>query len=170
MPLLDAGKPIADSWIQVPDEAPVDAGAASIVSLARLKQEDDIPAGHNGRLGVLLPSDTRIEDVEPYLDRLSLIALDFPKFRDGRGFTLARALRERYGFKGEIRAVGNVLPDQYDYLRRCGVDTVAVPEDADMTAWAKALDLYTVAYQATIIEDSPLSLLRRRIPPAVPKS
>jgi uncharacterized protein (DUF934 family) len=165
MPLLDAGKPIPDHWTQVADDAPVDAGTDSIVGFIRLKQDDGIPAGHNGKLGVLLPSDTIVEEIEPYLDRLALIAVDFPKFRDGRGFTLARVIRERYGFKGEIRAVGNVLPDQYDYLRRCGVDTVAVPDNADMAAWGKALDLYTVAYQATMTADSPLSLLRRRIQP-----
>jgi uncharacterized protein (DUF934 family) len=164
MPLLESGKSVADTWTIAADDAAVDGGTPAIVSFARLKSDQGL-AGHNGKLGVSLPSDTKIEELEPYLGQLDLVALEFPKYRDGRGFTLARSLRERYGFKGEIRATGNVLPDQYDYLRRCGVDTVSLPDDADMMAWGKALSLYDVAYQASITDDAPLSLLRRRIQP-----
>jgi uncharacterized protein (DUF934 family) len=92
-----------------------------------------------------------------------LVAIRFPKFRDGRGFTLARTLRERYGFTGEIRALGHVLPDQHLFLLRCGFSSVAVPDDADLAVWTAAIGRFHVAYQPALAEKAPLSLLRRRL-------
>jgi uncharacterized protein (DUF934 family) len=160
MPLLDAaGTIVEDSWIAVADDADLPSDAPALVGLARLKNLE----GRNAPVGVLLASDAKPEDVAPYLDRLDLVAIEFPKFRDGRGFTIARTLRERYGYTGEIRAVGHILPDQYVFLLRCGISTVVAPEGANLESWEKALKQFTIAYQPAVTGDAPASLLRRHL-------
>jgi uncharacterized protein (DUF934 family) len=160
MPLLEAGRPVADRFAVVADAAPLPDGPA-LIPLARLHA--DPPAGRNAELGVVVPSTTRPEDLAPLLDRVSLVAIEFPKFRDGRGFTIARTLRERYGFAGEIRAVGHLLPDQHSHAIRCGFSTVAVPDGAELGPWQAALAFFDVAYQPDAAGDEPvLSGLRRR--------
>ena len=157
MPLLEAGRPIADRYVAVPDDAPL-PDAPALIPLARLAAVDP---GRNAELGVQVASTTRPEDLAPYLDRVTLVAIEFPKFRDGRGFTIARTLRERYGYTGEIRAVGHFVPDQHSQLLRCGFTTVAVPEGADLAPWQAALGAFQVAYQADVSGSAPLSGLRR---------
>ncbi len=111
---------------------------------------------------MLVPSATRPEDLAPLLDRVTLVAIEFPKFRDGRGFTIARTLRERYGYRGEIRAVGHLLPDQHSHALRCGFSTVAVPDGADLGPWQAALDRFHISYQPDATGADPvLSGLRR---------
>ena len=162
MPLLEAGAPTADGWTRVDDDAPLPEGAAALVSLARFERDAGALAGRNAPIGVAVPSTTKPEAIAPHLDRLALVAIQFPVSKDGRGFTIARALRERYGYKGEIRAFGHILPDQYVHLIRCGVDKVEVPEGTE-TRWQEALRFYDIAYQKAIVGDEPLSLLRRRL-------
>jgi uncharacterized protein (DUF934 family) len=108
----------SDPWVA--GDAITDA-ADVIVSLARLEAEPAV-LDRAGRTGVRLPNDRGLDPVVPLLPRLSLIAIEFPKFGDGRGYSLARLLRERHGYRGELRAVGNVLRDQLLYLHRCGFD------------------------------------------------
>ena len=74
-------------------------------------------------VGVLWPNDRRVAELEPWLKDLSLIALMFPKFRDGRAYSQARLLRERYSYRGELRATGDVLRDQFQFLVRAGFDS-----------------------------------------------
>jgi len=160
MPLLDAGRPVADRFSVVADDAKLPDGPA-LVTLARLQAEP--VAGRNAELGVVVPSTARPDDIAPLLDRVSLVAIEFPKFRDGRGFTIARTLRERYGYTGEIRAVGHLLPDQHSHALRCGFSTVAVADGADLTPWQAALSYIHIAYQPDVTgTDAPLSGLRRR--------
>lgn len=136
MSLVDRhGAPVADGWTDLV-EGETAAGDV-IVLLARLIAEPALAVP--GRLGVRLPSDTRIEAVVPLLPRLALVVIEFPKFRDGRGFTLARALREHHAYAGEIRAVGHVLPDQFQFLVQTGFSTVRVPEGQPIERWAEAL-------------------------------
>ena len=162
MPLLDAGgRTVEDGWVSVDDEASMPEGPA-LVSLARLERDRESLAGRNAPLGVSVPSNTKPEALAEFLDRVSLVAIQFPVFRDGRGFTIARALRERYGYTGEIRAVGHTLPDQYVFLIRCGVTRVEIPEGTE-TRWQEALGFYDIAYQPAITDDPPLSFLRRRL-------
>jgi uncharacterized protein (DUF934 family) len=108
-----------DAW-SVAGDAIADADDV-IVTLARLEAEPAI-LDRNGRTGVRLPNDRGLDPIVPHLPRLSLIAIEFPKFGDGRGYSLARLLRERHGYRGELRAIGNVLRDQLLYLHRCGFD------------------------------------------------
>lgn len=100
-----------------------------------------------------------------FLPGLALAVIQFPAFRDGRGFSLARALRERHGFAGEIRACGHILPDQYVLLARCGVDTIELPASTKLAPCRAALQQFDVAYQAAALEDAPISPLRRHLQP-----
>lgn len=163
MPLLEAGKVVEDRWTAAGDDEALPEGAPVIVSLARLERDAEALAGRNAPVGVRLTSKARPEALEPFLDRLALVEIDFPVFRDGRGFTIARTLRERYGFAGEIRAVGHVLLDQHAYLLRTGFTAVVIPETADPAEWARALGHYSLGYQAAVTEDTPFALLRRRL-------
>lgn len=163
MPLLDAGKLVADAFVAVADDEALPDATPAIVSLERLQRDEASLVGRNAPLGVIAPPGIDPQKLAPFLDRLALVVVQLPKFKDGRAFTLARTLRERYGYTGEIRATGHILPDQYQLLLRCGVTSVAIPESADPKRWDEALGLYHIAYQASATDDQTLSLLRRRI-------
>ena len=111
-------------------------------------------------IAVWLEPDSEPADIVADFDKLALIAVDFPVFRDGRGFSIARLLRERYGYKGEIRAIGDVLRDQLRFMFRCGFDAYAVRADKDLHDALKAFDEFTVQYQGAF--DDPSPLFRRR--------
>jgi uncharacterized protein (DUF934 family) len=163
MPLLEHGRVAEDRFVPVADDAALPADAPALISLVRLQRDADALAGRNAELGVQVGSATHPDDIAPFLDRVSLVAIEFPKFRDGRGFTIARTLRERYGYTGDIRAVGHVLPDQHLFLLRCGFSGVAVPDDADVAVWTAALGRFHVAYQAAMDTAPTVSGLRRRL-------
>ena len=97
--------------------------------------------------GVLWPNNRNVAELAPYLDKLALVALVFPTFKDGRAYSQARLLRERYGFRGELRATGDVLRDQFLFLVRAGFDAFEVKKDADAAAFAASLARYSVFYQ-----------------------
>lgn len=147
MPLLKNGDFGADPWIEIDDEAPLPPRPA-IISLKRL-QSDDAAALRRSTypLGVRLSPEDPIEALEDWTNDLDLVALEFPKFTDGRAFSSASILRERYGFRGEIRAVGDVLVDQYQFMRRCGFDAFLIREGRALESWAKAKVDMTLAYQ-----------------------
>jgi uncharacterized protein (DUF934 family) len=167
MPLLKDGLPIEDGFTHVADgDALPDVGGA-IVSLERWKAEREALIGRNTPVGVKLTPGTQASDIAGDLEHLALIAIPFPKFRDGRAFTVLRALRERYGYTGEVRAVGHIIADQYLFLHRLGLTTVEVPADDDLATWKKALGEFTVAYQPSILPSTPLNALRRGIDHAV---
>lgn len=100
-----------------------------------------------------------IAELLPILARLSLVAVSFPVFTDGRGFSYGRELRER-GYGGELRAVGNFLPDQMHYLQRCGFDVFQFSDESRLEEGLRQFDLFSEHYQAAI--DQPLPLFRRR--------
>lgn len=163
MPLLEHGRPVEDFFVAVADDAPLPADVPALIPFARLQREADSLAGRNAALGIQVTSATRAGDIAPFLDRVTLVVIEFPKFRDGRGFTIARTLRERYGFTGQIRAVGHVLPDQYGFLVRCGFTGVAAPDGADLGVWGAALGRFHVAYQAGLDAAPVLWGLRGRL-------
>jgi uncharacterized protein (DUF934 family) len=113
-----------------------------------------------GELGVWLAPDDEPADLVADFSAISAIAVDFPVFRDGRGYSIARLLRERHGWQGELRAIGDVLRDQLFYLERCGFDTFAVRADRDIHDALKAFGEFSVRYQAANDELNPL--FRRR--------
>lgn len=163
MPLIENGRAVADTWVSLADDAVVPAEGSVIVSFARWQAERDALSARTAPLGVRLPSNVPAGGIAPDLQHFALVVVEFPKFRDGRGFTTARELRERWGFLGEIRAVGHILADQYPLLVRCGVTTVEVREGTDVETWARTLNTVTIAYQAAMTADEPLALLRRRV-------
>lgn len=101
----------------------------------------------SGVQAVALAPDQDIEELRPYLVQLQLVVLHFPIFRDGRAFTQARALREYENYTGEIRAEGHILPDQAAFLLRCGVDSVVLPNEVDITEWETQLKRFSFTYQ-----------------------
>jgi uncharacterized protein (DUF934 family) len=111
-------------------------------------------------LGVWLAPDDEPADLAGDLDKISLIGVDFPVFRDGRGYSTARLLRDRYGWTGELRAIGDVLRDQLNFMARCGFDAFAVRADKDIHDALRAFQEFSVKYQGAF--DTPEPLFRRR--------
>jgi len=166
--LLENGRPTADPYIALGDTDEIPATGPVLVGLERWRADGIRLAARGFPLGVRLKSHQLAREIAPDLGRLALIAVEFPKFRDGRGFSTARELRERHGFTGEIRAVGHLLPDQYLFLLRAGFSRVEIPDDADPDIWSDALGRITIAYQPAPCQpaaasEGPLSLLRRHL-------
>ncbi len=152
----------SDPWVPVAGDEPVPGDVPAIVSKDWLLAASEAALEERkAPLGVLWPNDKPVSDLEPYLHRLSLVVLTFPSFRDGRAYTQARQLRERYGFTGEIRATGDVLRDQFLFMARAGFDAFEVKKAADAEAFAKALREFSVLYQAAA--DTRLPAFRTRL-------
>src|SRR5579885_1126778 len=139
MPLVENGKIVEDRFVA----------------------EADALTARDGSLGVAWPNNRRVAELKPWLGHLTLIALEFPKFRDGRAYSQARLLREQYGFRGTLRATGDVLRDQFQFLTRAGFDSFEVRKPADAAAFAKSVARYSVVYQPGA--DGSLPALRRRL-------
>ncbi|NMM26844.1 MAG: DUF934 domain-containing protein [Glaciimonas sp.] len=107
-------------------------------------------------LGVWFASDERPEALQGEVDRFSVIAVDFPKFTDGRGYSIAYNLRARLGYRGELRAIGDVLRDQLFYMQRVGFDAFAPRADRSIEDALKGLFDFSETYQTSWDEKSPL--------------
>ncbi|MCH8175524.1 MAG: DUF934 domain-containing protein [Proteobacteria bacterium] len=116
--------------------------------------------GYTGDIGIWLDSDETVSEIGDALGEFPLIALNFPVFADGRSYSNARELRERFAYAGEVRAIGDVLRDQLYYMSRCGFDAFSLRHDQDPDSCIAALDDFTTGYQATVAE--PIPLFRRR--------
>lgn len=128
MPLFAHGSWTEDPWLHLDDGDPVPAVGMVTVTLARLRgPEGPALLDRDDWLGVRLSGGDRAESVAPFLDRLGLVVFVFEPFTDGRAFSEARILRERFGFRGGIRAAGEIFVDQYAFLLRCGFDSFDVP-------------------------------------------
>jgi uncharacterized protein (DUF934 family) len=147
MPLVKHDAVVEDRWIRLDDDAPLVDGPV-IVSLERWLEERDELARRNGPLGIVLTGAETPEQIVDDLDRFALICLDFPRFTDGRAYSHARKLRQRYGFTGELRAVGNVLRDQFLFMQRCGFDAFEVAPGTALEDWMRATREISVAYQS----------------------
>ena len=163
MPLLIKERMIVeDRWTLLRNAASladVPIGVPVIVPLPLWQAEHDVLAGCNA-VGVWLkPSDDPTE-LAGDIAQLPLIAIDFPKFTDGRGYSGARLLREKYRFRGELRAIGDVLRDQLYYLRQCGFDAFVLRADVKLADAIAGLDDFSDNYQATVLR--PVPLFRRR--------
>jgi uncharacterized protein (DUF934 family) len=150
---------IADTWITVTENDSDIPEGKVIVSLERWQQQQDIQDRKD--IGILIKNDTDLSAVAQEITKQPLIAIDFPVFMDGRGFSLARLLRERYKFEGEIRAVGHVIRDQLCYLKRCGFNAFSfTDESVNLKDALASLNDFTEAYQTSV--DKPEPLFRRR--------
>src|SRR5690606_28300136 len=112
-----------DPWIPLDDDAPVLEGADVIVSLSRWRAERELLRSRAGRVGLRVPGETEPEALAPELEGVALVVIAIPKFTDGRAYSLARLLRSRFGYRGELRATGDVLRDQLFYLSRVGFES-----------------------------------------------
>ena len=156
---------VRDDW-QLLEQGPTGALPFSgdvIVPLALWASERNTLSFRLGRVGVWLETDADPAALAPDLARFNVIAVRFASFTDGRGYTLARLLRERHGYRGELRAIGDVLRDQLYYLSRCGFDAFALRADQDAEQALSAFDDFGEAYQASV--ERPEPLFRRRLQP-----
>lgn len=149
MPLIKGGAVVEDAYVRVTLDDAIPAEGSLLVDLAVFRQKRDELLARGGDLGVSLASDQPPSEIEDELGQLSLVALEFPAFRDGRAFSYARLLRERLGFTGEIRAVGDVLSEQLHFLDRCGFDAFEVSESNAVDLWNTASNEFGVWYQPT---------------------
>lgn len=164
--LIKERRIVADSWHLLErgpkGELPeVPTRGDVIVPLALwLGRREDFLA-YPGKLGVWLDANERPEALAGDVPRFPLIAVNFPKFGDGRGYSIARLLRERYGFKGELRAIGDVLHDHLFFMEQCGFDAFALREDQDAQEALSVFNTFSDSYQTSVLR--PVPLFRRRL-------
>ncbi|MCX4243881.1 DUF934 domain-containing protein [Paraliomyxa miuraensis] len=164
MEIIKRGEIVTSTFVHLGDEDALPADGAPMdvtVTLARWQSERQALRAHPGAVGVRLSPDDELEPLLPDLDALALVAVEFPRFTDGRGYSLARLLRERHGYRGELRAVGNVLRDQLFYMHRCGFDAFELQPGKSIHDALSAFEELSVRYQAGA--DEPHPLFRRRV-------
>lgn len=159
MPIIRDRAITDDDFVHVPDGAELPGGGKPIVTLARYAASREALLGRYPSLGVRVASDKLPSDL-PEPSRLALIAIEFPRFTDGRGYSIARQLRDRHGFTGELRAVGWVLRDQLFYLERCGFNAFELQPGKPLESALEAFGEFSVTYQAAT--DDPRPIYRRR--------
>ena len=119
-------------------------------------RKDEILA-RGGKIGLLIKGEDLVEEVAADIAHFAVIAVNFPKFVDGRGYSTARLLRSRYGWMGELRAIGDVLHDQLFYMKRCGFDSFAFKAGKDIEgALAKGFNTWNESYPAAVDPKQPL--------------
>ncbi|QJD58535.1 DUF934 domain-containing protein [Pseudomonas sp. gcc21] len=161
--IIKGDQVIDETWHLLPREvtlAEVSNSDDLLVPLPLWQEHSHALLARDGGLGVWLEADEEVELIADDLQHFQVIALNFPVFSDGRHYSSARLLRERYKYQGEVRAIGDVLRDQLFYMKRCGFDAFAVRADRDPYEALESLKDFSVTYQAAT--DEPLPLFRRR--------
>lgn len=161
MPLVKQGRLTTDPFVHVADGVELPGDSAVLVSAERFLADPEALLRRTGKVGVIWPNNRALDELVPHLDRLATVALVFPTFRDGRAYSQARLLRERYGYDGELRATGQILRDQFVFMTRAGFDAFEVKKDADADAFAATMQRYSVFYQPT--GDGRVTALNRRM-------
>ena len=152
-------------WLAINQSENIDFSAMTgdiIIPFTVWKENQQYCLEYSGRLGVCINSDHDIHEqalVEPLI-KLDLIALNFAVFTDGRSYSQARLLRDRYGFTGELRAVGDVLRDQLLFMQRCGINAFQLRDDKDLSDALAAFSELTVKYQTAA--DSAVPVYKNR--------
>jgi len=149
MPFIKDGQIVADQFVRVADDQPVPDATPVLLSAERLLREADQLVIRAAPLGVVWPNNRNLVELLPYLQRLAVVGLVFPTFRDGRAYSQARLLRERHGFRNELRATGQVLRDQFLFLVRAGFDAFEVAKPTDAVAFTEVMRRFSVFYQPT---------------------
>lgn len=161
--IIKGNQVVPDTWEMLTKDASLEQLTNSgdiIVPLTMWLEHAHALKARDGRLGVWLDADEEAESIADGLEHFAVIALNFPVFSDGRNYSNARLLRDRYGYQGELRAIGDVLRDQLFFMHRCGFDAYALREDHDPHAALASLNDFSEVYQAAT--DQPLPLFRRR--------
>jgi uncharacterized protein (DUF934 family) len=152
---------VEDDWTLLDGDTVRPAGGRTIVPLARWRSARTALLSASSAVGVLLANTEDVEAVYPEILDRPLIALQFPAFADGRALSQAVVLRNRLGFSGELRAVGDIIRDLVFWLGRCGFDTVVPRQDQDLEACRLALEELPVSYQAAADGRTPVWIRRR---------
>lgn len=161
MPLLKDGRIVGeDAWLSIGDDAPLQSGSI-LISHARWQGDRASLIQRNAPLGIIIPNAVDIVDFGPEAHHFGLIVLQFPKFSDGRAYSQARLLRERFGYRGELRATGHVLQDQFWHMQRSGFDAFEIPRADAAEAFARAIRSFSHVYQPT--GDGRVSALKQRL-------
>jgi uncharacterized protein (DUF934 family) len=153
--------PAEDPFTWVPDDVEIPQGDV-ILSLARFQAEGDRLLSEGRAVGVRLKSDEEVEALAYDLPQLALVALEFPKYRDGRAYSNARVLRERFGFGGEVRAVGDVLREQAMFMLRCGFDAFEPADASGAQEWEAATRRFRHVYQRAADDRAPAFVEREK--------
>src|SRR5690348_391618 len=163
MRILSNSELVEDEWTLIEDgRADIEAGPGKvIVTVARWRVEREALLRGHAAVGVLVPNTADIEAVFAEIEDRPLIVLQFPMFTDGRALSQAVVLRKRLGFRGELRAVGDVIRDLVFWLGRCGFDSIVPRKDQKLEDCRAALREFTVAYQAAADEHTPVWIRRR---------
>lgn len=160
MQIIKDGCIVADDWRHLADDEAAPAGGRYTVSFQRWQTEKQALVADAKELGIRLRGDDLLEMLADDLSSFALIVIEFPAMADGRGFSLARLLRDRFGYQGEIRARGEFIRDQMFFLGRVGVNAFECGEVQTLESLLPALSEFTVRYQAATDETQPL--YRRR--------
>ena len=170
--IIKNGRIEASDWIvlrltETDDAASVALPAGRVIvplAVWQAQREALLPKAEAGAVGVWLAGDADPADLAPDLPKLQLVAVDFPKFADGRGYSIATLLRTRHGYTGELRAIGDVLRDQFFFMLRCGFDVLQPREGKYTTVQLEAalasLKDFSEPYQGAV--DRPQPLFRRQ--------
>ena len=149
-----------DPFVFVSDEEPIPAKGDIVVTLPRLLSEGDSLLGSGRRVGVRLQPSEMVEDLAYDLAGLAVVELAFAKFRDGRPYSSARVLRGRLGYRGEVRAIGDVLREQALHMTRCGFDAFVAADGSTPEQWLAASRRYRHVYQRAADDREPIFVER----------
>lgn len=160
--IIKGSEIIADDWKVLDKELALDSALEDGKLIVPLQYwlANNEALNARGDIGVWLDSDEDTDSIEDNCNHLPIIAINFPNFADGRGYSYARLLREKYGYTGELRAIGDVLKDQVFFLKRCGFDAFAIRADRDMGDAVSSLKDFSDSYQVAV--DQPEPLFKRR--------
>jgi uncharacterized protein (DUF934 family) len=143
-----------DPFTSVGDDEAIPPGDV-IISLTRFQTDGEALLGEGRAVGVRLESAEEVEALAYDLPQLAVVALSFPKFGDGRPYSSARLLRERFGYAGEVRALGDVLREQAGYMVRCGFDAFEPADGSTVEVWQRASQRFRHVYQRSSDGQSP---------------
>ena len=161
MPLIKNGAFVEDRFVFIPEGQAFPDDGGVMVSLARFQSERDSIIAHHRPVCVRLAANENPDVLKDDLPNIDAIALEFPIFRDGRAFSWARMLRERFAYQGEIRAVGHFLYDQLAFLMRVGFDAFEVRQDFRIAEFSRAMAEMTYVYQPSVDRRKTVMRIRR---------
>jgi len=151
---------VSDNWILLDENADSIPAGDILLSYQQWQNFADHLSNHSGRIGIWLEGHAEIEQITEPLLNLPLIAINFPKFADGRGFSAARLIKERYNYAGELRAIGGFIRDQLYLLNRCGFNAFQFSDENELSDAAESLKDFSENYQVSVDQENPL--FRRR--------
>ena len=156
----DTGARLGNDWTLLADDEPIGSDGNYVLSFDRALTELD---GLNGRYSVRINPGQDVRELAPWLEKVAMIEVAFPGYRDGRGYSTARILRSDLGYAGKIRAVGDVLRDQLLLMLRCGFDEFIVKDHDATEALASAKARFTTYYQSAADAHRPTWALRHKV-------